>query len=216
MADEIYLQKASEFSGGEYIGANEDNELYKGICVFMVVGMKSSIPYVIKASPEISINGPLLCGQMDDCITILAENGFQVRGVVIGNHSANVSAFSTLRLKYNSQSKLFIIHPKNHGKRCFLFYDNVHLIKNIRNNLLYYKKYVFPAFEFTIGDWTVSSDPGFIALADFHRLHEKDNSLEAYLRKAPKLNQKSLHPGNNKQDVQLALSIFDEYHNCWF
>ena len=32
-------------------------------------------------------------------------------------------------------------HPKDHGKKTFLFYYNVHTIKNIRNNLLSRDKY---------------------------------------------------------------------------
>ena len=38
----------------------------------------------------------------------------------------------------------------------------------------------------------------------------KDQALQRNVRKAPKLTYKSLHPGNNKQNVNLALSIFDE------
>ena len=44
----------------------------------------------------------------------------------------------------------------------------------------------------------------------FHEVHEKDSLLTSNLRKAPKLNPKTLHPGNNKQNVPLALNIFHE------
>ena len=39
-----------------------------------------------------------------------------------------------------------------------------------------------------------------------HDVYDED----AYLRKAPKLSYKSLHPGGNKQSVPLALNIFDQ------
>ena len=55
MADEMYLQKGSQYHGGEYVGADEEGNLYKGI-----VGLKISIPYIIKASPEVTINGSWL------------------------------------------------------------------------------------------------------------------------------------------------------------
>ena len=42
-----------------------------------------------------------------------------------------------------------------------------------------------------------------------HDLYDQGENLEAYLRKAPKLSYKSLHPGDNKQSVPLALNIFD-------
>ena len=37
MFDEMYLQKCEEYLGGEIIGANENNELYKGLLLFMIV-----------------------------------------------------------------------------------------------------------------------------------------------------------------------------------
>ena len=43
-----------------------------------------------------------------------------------------------------------------------------------------------------------------------HDVHEKDQKLVANLRKALKLTNKVLHPGKCKQNVQLALDIFDE------
>ena len=43
-----------------------------------------------------------------------------------------------------------------------------------------------------------------------HVIYDKDDELDTYLRKAPKLSYKSLHPENNKQDVNKAISIFHE------
>lgn len=57
MADEMYLQKGTQFDGGNYVGANEKGELFKGIVVFMINGLKQTVPTVIKACPETTING---------------------------------------------------------------------------------------------------------------------------------------------------------------
>ena len=43
-----------------------------------------------------------------------------------------------------------------------------------------------------------------------HKVHEKDQQLEANLKVSPKLTSKVLHPGNCKQNVSVALSIFDK------
>ena len=40
LVDEMYLQKGTQFHGREYIGANKNDELYKGIMVFMITGLK--------------------------------------------------------------------------------------------------------------------------------------------------------------------------------
>ena len=41
-------------------------------------------------------------------------------------------------------------------------------------------------------------------------MYERDELFQGNLRKAPKLTYKATHPGNNKQDVPLALAVFDE------
>ena len=51
MVDEMYLQKATQYHGGEYVGADEEENLYKGIVAFMVVGLKESISYITQAIP---------------------------------------------------------------------------------------------------------------------------------------------------------------------
>ena len=41
----MYLQKGIQFHCGEYLDANEDDESYKGIIVFMFTGLKNTIPF---------------------------------------------------------------------------------------------------------------------------------------------------------------------------
>ena len=41
-----------------------------------------------------------------------------------------------------------------------------------------------------------------------HNVHEKDEHLTGNLKKALKLSHATLHPGNNKQSVPLALNVF--------
>ena len=55
-----------------------------------------------------------------------------------------------------------------------------------------------------------SSQAGFISWKDFKDVNEEDTKLKANLRKAPKLAYKVLHPGHNKQKVNLALAIFHD------
>ena len=87
-------------------------------------------------------------------------------------------------------------------------FDSVHLIKNIRNNLVNHKRFIFPPFQFDGFTDCIKVTGGEISWGLLHRIHEKDEELSANLRKAPKLNYKTLHPGDNKQDVTRALNIF--------
>ena len=101
-----------------------------------------------------------------------------------------------------------IVHSQSSCKT-FLFYDNVHQAKNIRNNLLNVQKFFFPAFCFSIKNTVVaSSQAGCISWKEFKDAHEEEAKLKA--NKAPKLTYEVLHPGHNKQNVNLALAIFHD------
>ena len=45
----------------------------------------------------------------------------------------------------------------------------------------------------------------YIGWVDLYNIYDKDKELKSNLRKPPKLNYLALHPGNNKQNVPLAL-----------
>ena len=210
MVDEMYLQKGTQFHGGDYIGEDEYGELYKGVVVFMITGLKQTVPTVIKACPETTIEGEWLANEISSCLEDLANAGFKVRATVSDNHSSNVRAFKCLHAKYPGDKKHYINFP-GINNRLYLFFDTVHLLKNIRNNLFNYKKFVFPAFEFNIGiEHKISSDHGYICWTDIKSIYEKDQKLDANLRQAPKLTYTALNPSNNKQNVGLAIAIFHD------
>ena len=137
----------------------------------------------------------------------MKENGFSVRGVVCDDHSTNVLAYKQLLNEFGqSPDDLFIIL---NGEKIYLFFDTVHLIKNVRNNLLNRKRFLFPEFHFDgFGD-DVNVNGGEISWRLFHEIHEKDAKLQAHLKAAQKLTSTVLHPGNCKQNVPVALAIFD-------
>ena len=51
MIDEIYLQKSAQFQSGEYVGVDEEGNLYPGLVAFTVVGLKQSLPFVVETIP---------------------------------------------------------------------------------------------------------------------------------------------------------------------
>lgn len=206
--DEIYIQKSEEYIGGECFGAAEDGELYKGVVCFMVVGLKKTVSYVLHMVPETKISGELLQNEILKCITILQNIGFIVRGVCCDNHSSNVAAYKGLSKLQNGDFdkdlKIWV-----GGKPIYLFYDSVHLIKNVRNNLLNRKKFIFPPFISEELEKNIMVAGGEITWSLLHRVHEEDSKCQANLRAAPKLTKEVLHPAKNKQSVPVALAIFD-------
>ena len=73
MVDEMYLQKGTQFHSGEYIG--EEAELYKGIMVFMITGLKNMVTLVIKACSEVTVNGEWLSQNILKCIFQVINTG---------------------------------------------------------------------------------------------------------------------------------------------
>ena len=175
----------------------------------MINGLKNGTPFVVKAIPELRITGQWIADHLDEVIESLHKCGFYVRAVVCDNHSTNVAAFNVLLKKYGSKASPDTIkHPSRAGK-IYLFYDSVHLLKNVRNNLLNSRRFNFPAFRFHDFYDDIDVPEGKITWKLLHDVYDRDQLLDGYLRKAPKLSYKSLHPGDNKQSVPLALNVFD-------
>ena len=115
----------------------------------MTVSLKKSVPFVVKAIPEVKIEGKWLSEQIDKTLLSLHSLGFHVYAVISDNHSTNVNAFQKLVAKYeNGDCVNSIWHPSNKHNKIYFFYDSVHLVKNVRNNLLNSKRFIFPSFDF--------------------------------------------------------------------
>ena len=132
-----------------------------------------------------------------------------MRGLVTVSHGANVTAFSILLNENDGDKHNFFTFPEADFKT-YVWYDTVHIMKNIRNNLLNRKKFVFPAFNFELNGDCIVSEVGYICWSDLHKIYDIDVTMDGNLRKARKLTYQFLHPGNKKQSVSLALSIFEE------
>ena len=110
--------------------------MYKSILCFMVVSLKQSAPYIIKDIPLTKINHQIVQDGIINCVNMLSRRDFNVRVLVSGNHSTNVSAYKHLKalhpcsIRHNA-----IANPLNPDKYIYLLFDTVHLVKNIRNNL---------------------------------------------------------------------------------
>ena len=91
--------------------------------------------------------------------------------------------------------------------KTYLFFYIIHLFKNIRNNLLNQKKFVFSSFQFDLFHDGVHVPDGYISWRIFHKVHERDENLQVHRRKAHKTTYQVTHPTNIKQSVPLTLAI---------
>ena len=157
---------------------------------------------MIKSLPETNIDANWIKTELLDYLEILSNCGFLVRTIVCDNHPSNVSSFKKLleHVKQNAD-ELYILHK---SRKIYLCYDTAHLTKNVHNNLLKCKRFIFPQFEFSGFIDPINVPVGEIAWKTFYDVFERDANLHANLRKAPKLTIKVLQPVPN------ALAIFDE------
>ena len=116
MLDEMYFEKATRYHNGEYAGADDDGNLYKGRVAFMIVGPKESIYYIVQAIPEVKFSREWLADKMSNCINNLTSTEFSVQGIGTDNHASNVHAFSSLAKIFHSDSHQYINHPRNFDK----------------------------------------------------------------------------------------------------
>ena len=157
--DEMYLQKCKEYVDCEMVETDEDGELYKGVVCFMIIALKSNIPDIISTVPGKEIRGKWHKDKLLRCMQALQNISFNFRGVVCDDHSTNVSAYKKFLAEYSdSPVELYI---RLNEKKIYLLFGTVHLIKNIRNNLLTRKR--FPFFNFNdlydnayVAGWEIS------------------------------------------------------------
>ena len=129
-----------------------------------------------------------------------------IRAIVCDNHLSHVSSFKNMLQYFNQDSdKLFIWYEL---RKTYLFYDTIHLVKNIRNNLLHHKRFVFPSFKLDGIKDPVNVPGGEIKWKYFHDVHDKNALLETHMKKAPKLTTKVLHSGNCNQKFRQLLQYF--------
>ena len=104
-----------------------------------------------------------------------------------------------------------INHPSNTANHIYLFFDPVHLLKNIHNNLFNSQRFIFRSFKFDQFFDPIDVPGGAISWKSLHEVYDKgENMKKANMKKASKLSYKAMHSGYNKQSLTLALAVFDQ------
>ena len=97
--DEMYLQQQVQYDGRDLTGCDSKLQMYKSILCFMVVSVKQTTPYLLKAIPLTKISHQIVQDGILNLISIFSGH-FTIRTVVCDNHSTNVSAYKHLKILY--------------------------------------------------------------------------------------------------------------------
>ena len=146
----MYLQISVQYHSDDFVGQDEEGNLFKRIVVFMIVSLKNFVPIVIRSLPETKIISEWLKWEINKSILDLAEVGFKAWAVITNDHPSNVNTFTGQHEIFGGDNKTFIKHPvyTDFATKSYLFFDVIHLFKNIKKNLLNQKKFVLPSFQF--------------------------------------------------------------------
>ena len=131
-----------------------------------------------------------------ECLDVLNKCGFNTRAIICDKHPPNVSAFKMfIECSNQNYDSLFVLHEL---RKVFLSFDTVHLIKNVRNNLLNHIGSFFPSFTLNGIKESINVSSGELKWKILHDVLERDAQRDGHLKKAPKLALQVLHRGSNK------------------
>ena len=113
------------------------------LLAFIIIGLKK---ISIKLSNQFQSKTLMInWEQILDSWKTLKNFGFRARAIVSENHSAKVLTYKLLlKETVHLDDHSFIQHDY---QQIYWLRDAVHLIKNVRNNLLSYKRFIFPALN---------------------------------------------------------------------
>lgn len=221
MLDEVFVSSKLTYKAGKILGVAENSsELDPAttIQVFMSSSILSDHKDVIALFPVTKLNAETLLNLTIEVLKLMNELAFEVVCMISDNHSTNRRMFELL---CGGSLKPFIPDPFNSSRLIYLLFDNVHILKCIRNNWLNRSNQTFtiPNVEETfpvignmlsIPDGTATcqystAEARFSDLKDV--FHSEKNML---LKLAPNLSRKALYPTSvERQNVSLAVNIFD-------
>ena len=183
----MYLQTQVQFDEKSVIGCDSDLNMFKSILCFMVVLLKKTIPYAINAIPIVRLTFLDVYNGILNCISVLNDGNFRVRGVIADNHSTNVKAYKVLVKNFPLDNRKYCIkNPSNSAQHIFLMFDTVHLVNNIGNNLISSRFFQVPQFLFNLQDTVFNIPPGFVIWSHLHRVHTRFN-LECSSKESAKV-----------------------------
>ena len=142
LIDEVYVQKAVEYSGGKFFGTVE-GELSKTILCFMIKSLHHSYKDVVALIPTSRLTAASMYDHFLAVNRLLITAGFKVAALSVDNAAVNRSFFSLL---CNGELSPCVANPLN-NEPLHLLFDSTHLFKNLYNNFQRRKIFHCPTFE---------------------------------------------------------------------
>lgn len=146
--DEVYMKSGLSLKNGKLRGfaANHPKLLATTSLVLYVNSIFGNFGEVFSINPVSNLTANDLESFFDYAIETLQAIGFTVVSLSVDGNRVNQKFYS--EKSKNSEATLFFDNPTKPGEKIFLFFDSLHLFKNLRNNWLageYAKENPLPA-----------------------------------------------------------------------
>ena len=76
--DEMYLHQCDQYSGGKVEGSYANGNLFTGLVCYMVIGLKSNVPYVVRAVSNVNLSGKWLKNELETTLDVVRQAGISV------------------------------------------------------------------------------------------------------------------------------------------
>ena len=197
LIDEVYVQKALEFTGGKFFGSVE-GDLAKTVLCFMIKSLHHHYQDVVALIPTAKLTASSLHEYFLVVNRLLLNAGFSVVALSVDNASVNRSFFSIL---CDGELTPCVPNPLS-GDPLHLLFDGTHLFKNFYNNFQRRKNFSCPSFD--------DNEPDFHPqFSHVQELYEMERNMP--LRMAHKLTETIINPQNiQRLSAKLADSLFHE------
>ena len=204
LLDEIYVKPRLTYKGNKVVGmAKNSVDLTSATTVqtFMMKSLLSKQKDVVALIPVKNLDANFLHQLTLKILNVLHETGYEVVAIISDNARVNVKC---LKLLCNdSVIHPYIVNPCDDQKKCFLLFDTVHLLKNLRNNWLNEKDstFIYPSMS----DSTVQQSK----FQDVRKIYQGQKLN--LVKHAPGLSYRVCYPNSfERQNVSYVVALFDD------
>jgi hypothetical protein len=191
-----------QYRGGKLYGIaenqNSSTQEAKTIQAFLISSAFGNFKSVVSLTPVKNLVGEELYELTQKNIALVMSCGLKIISIISDNNRINRNMFQKFSANGNISFNL-------EGVPVHVFYDTVHIFKNIRNNWINLKDsektFIYPSFE---------NDSVYRAkFSVIRNLYKKEVNL--VVKKAPNLNYKTCYPTHfERQNVKLVANVFNE------
>ncbi|KAJ3644415.1 hypothetical protein Zmor_022148 [Zophobas morio] len=202
LIDEIYVHSHISFKNNNIVGMAENHptQAAKTVVTFMITAVFGNFKEVVRLYPVNNLTGEELKHAALETINVVQKCDFKVILIITDNNRLNQNFFKNL------VSGDTFCNPLHSNMPIFLTYDFVHLFKNIYNNWLNRKDNLK---TFTYPDFNNFEHVKQARLEHIRIFYNQEKEL--MVKKAFKLNRKTLYPNNfERQNVKLSDNVFHD------